>query len=394
MFILTMFLCVSCIDLSENNPYATELHRLSITLGLPSEYAGLNLSGVSVELRDNANGASYTGVSDKDGVIAVDVMNGVYTATVATEISYERFNGSLSGIIVDGKDCSARMDLLHSRTGDILIKEVYCGGCLKLPAQGYYNLDSYVILHNNTDHTLYLDGLCFATLDPYNSNASSVWDKDIDFAPLIQAVWQFPGDGTSHPLESGKDAVISVYGAIDHSSQYPLSVNLNKPDYYVCYNAGLFPNTTYHPAPGSNIREDHILDVVMKMGKANAYTFSVNSPAVVIFRSEDCTMNEFVNVPEHIIQKPGSDDRIICLPNEWIIDGVEVFNGQETNNKKRLNASVDAGYVTLSNTHESKTLMRKVNEARSEALGYEVLVDTNNSSTDFYERQNQSLHEE
>ena len=136
------------------------------------------------------------------------------------------------------------------------------------------------------------------------------------------------------------------------------------------------------------------MDVVMKMGKANAYTFSVNSPALVIFKSVGCTMKEFVNVPENIIQKPGSDDRIIRLPNDWIIDGVEVFNGQQTNNRKRINASVDAGYVTLSNVHESKTLMRKVNEERSEALGYEVLIDTNNSSTDFYERQSQSLHED
>lgn len=389
-----LLLLSSCIDLENGNPYAEDMHRLSISLQLPPDYQGLDLSGINVEIRDNANGVTYNGISDNTGTIRLDVLNGVYSATLAATISYEQFNASLSGIIVGGTDCHTVMNLLHSRTGDIVIKEIYCGGCLKLPAQGNYNTDSYIILHNNTDHTVYLDSLCFATLDPYNSNASSQWNPDDDFSPLIQAVWQFPGNGTSQPLESGRDAVISIYGAIDHSSQYPLSVNLNKPDYYVCYNPGLFPNTSYHPAPGNNIRQDHIMDVVMKMGKANAYTFSVNSPALVIFKSVGCTMKEFVNVPENIIQKPGSDDRIIRLPNDWIIDGVEVFNGQQTNNRKRINASVDAGYVTLSNVHESKTLMRKVNEEKSEALGYEVLIDTNNSSTDFYERQSQSLHED
>jgi len=393
IYIILPLILWSCMELETENPYADDMHQLTIRLVLPAEYQDLSLDSISVELRDNANGVIYEGISDSTGNVTVAVLNGVYSATLAAMIDYERFNASLGSIVVDGRDCQVNMNLLHSRTGDILIKEIYCGGCLKLPAQGKYNVDSYMILHNNTNHTVYLDSLCLATLDPYNSNASSVWAQDISYAPLIQAVWQFPGDGSSHPLESGKDAVISIYGAIDHSAQYPLSVNLNKPDYYVCYNPGLFPNTTYHPAPGDNIRQDHILDVVMKMGKANAYTFSMNSPAVVIFKSKGCTMNEFINVSENVIQKPGSDDRIICLPNDWIIDGVEVFNGQQTNNKKRINASVDAGYITLSNVHESKTLMRKVNESKTKAVGYEVLIDTNNSSTDFYERQSQSLHE-
>lgn len=394
IYIILPLLLWSCMDLETENPYSDDSHSLTLKLVLPQEFSGLSLDSIEVEIKDNANGAVYSCASDSTGTIKVTLPNGVYSATLATMIDFERFNASLGGIIINGTDCNREINLLHSRTGDILIKEIYCGGCLKLPSQGKYNVDSYLILHNNTDHTVYLDSLCFATLDPYNSNASSVWAPDIDYAPLIQAVWQFPGNGTQHPLESGQDAVISIYGAIDHSSQYPLSVNLNKPGYYVCYNPGLFPNTTYHPAPGSNIQQDHILNVVMKMGKANAYTFSMNSPAVVIFKSVGCTMNEFINVADNVIQKPGSDDRIICLPNEWIIDGVEVFNGQQTNNKKRLNASVDAGYITLSNVHESKTLMRKVNESRSEALGYEVLIDTNNSSTDFYERQSQSLHED
>ena len=32
-----------------------------------------------------------------------------------------------------------------------------------------------MILHNNTSETQYLDGLCFGSLDPYNSQATNVW---------------------------------------------------------------------------------------------------------------------------------------------------------------------------------------------------------------------------
>jgi hypothetical protein len=34
-----------------------------------------------------------------------------------------------------------------------------------------------------------------------------------------------------------------------------------------------------------------------------------------------------------------------------------------------------------------------VDEEATQEAGYEVLMDTNNSSTDFYEREKQSLHE-
>ena len=136
------------------------------------------------------------------------------------------------------------------------------------------------------------------------------------------------------------------------------------------------------------------MSVVIKTGQSNAYTFSINSPAVVIFRAEGQTIQEFVSGSDNVIYKPGSSkDKVVCVPNEWVIDGVEVFNGQSSANKKRMNSSIDASYVTLSNVHEGKTLMRKVNESRSAELGYEVLMDTNNSGNDFYERESQSIKE-
>ena len=150
----------------------------------------------------------------------------------------------------------------------------------------------------------------------------------------------------------------------------------------------------YHPAPGDKVRRDRYMNVVIKTGQSSAYTFSITSPAAVIFRTEGQTVQEFVSGSDNVIYLPGStNDRIVCVPNEWVLDGVEVFNGQSSSNKKRINSSIDASYVTLSNTFEGKTLMRKVDEAKTAELGYEVLVDTNNSGNDFYERKSQSIKE-
>jgi hypothetical protein len=215
-----------------------------------------------------------------------------------------------------------------------------------------------------------------------------------DFVPIIQAVWQFPGDGDDFPLQPGEDAVVCLRGAIDHTAEYPLSVNLNRPGYFVCYNSTYFNNTAYHPAPGDQISQDRYIDVVIKTGQANAYTVSNASPALVLFRAEGVTIQEYVLVPDNVIQVPGSNvDRVVKVPFEWVLDAVEVFDGRSSSNQKRLAPSLDAGYVTQTNTFLGRSLMRNVDEAASVMSGYEVLADTNNSLNDFYETEKQSLHE-
>ncbi len=48
------------------------------------------------------------------------------------------------------------------------------------------------------------------------------------------------------------------------------------------------------------------------------------------------------------VLKPGyPGTRCIKVPNEWIMDGMEVFSGSSTGNAKRLAPAIDAGYVTL-----------------------------------------------
>ena len=84
---------------------------------------------------------------------------------------------------------------------------------------------------------------------------------------------------------------------------------------------------------------------------------------------------------------------MVVIRPEWVVDAVEVFNGASSSNAKRLQASLDAGYVTLSGTYLGHSLMRRTDEELSALVGYEVLSDTNNSSVDFYESEKQSLHE-
>lgn len=403
LLLMTFLTTGSCTDIDKDNPYDNQLHTLQVNAVYPDEYSDYLREGVIVKIEDIDRGNSYTSKTDKNGTVRFSLTKGIYRIQISDKAEQDIFNGLADKVKFVNGDLALNLPLVHSRSGDIVIKEIYCGGCTKLPFEGNYQSDKYMILHNNTSETQYLDGLCFGSLDPYNSQATNVWvtqDESTgatifpDFLPVAQCVWQFGGTGQTFPLAPGEDAVVVICGAIDHAAQYPQSVNLNKPGYFVCYNPVYFWNTLYHPAPGDQITPDHYLNVVIKTGQANAYTFSVFSPATVLFKAKDTTIQDFVSQADNVIQKPGSTvDRIVKVPVDWVLDAVEIYYGGSSNNMKRMPPSVDAGYVTQSALYDGRTLYRHTDEEASREAGYEILEDTNNSSSDFYEREKQSLHE-
>ena len=397
----------SCADIRHVNPYEG-MHVLTVAPQWPEPESSKNfwlapsrdpnIICAEVRVEDMNTGSRYVSMTDAAGTATFTLPNGLYRVTLSGRDGSDVFNGSADKVVVSGSDLTLPLKLSISKAGSIVIKELYCGGCKKLPQEGDYQADQYIILHNNDYQVQYLDGICFGTLSPYNSTGSNPWISEggelPEFLPLIQAVWQFPGDGDDFPLQPGEDAVLCLRGAIDHAAQYPLSVNLNRPDYFVCYNSTYFDNTKFHPAPGNLISQDRYLDVVIKTGKANAYTMSLSSPAVVIFRAEGITIQDYVLIPENVTPVPGNAvDNVVKVPYEWVLDAMEVFDGRSASNQKRLAASSDAGYVSLSDTFLGHTLMRRVDEEATAQAGYEILADTNNSLNDFYETEKQSLHE-
>lgn len=396
IILLCAFLAaVSCTGLKNSNPYRGRIYDFVVSLEFPSGYEKFDNAGVPVKVTDINKGYSYSVQTNINSQAIFHLPEGLYRVSAQNQVGEDIFNSSVDRVLIQD-NASLSMQLVHSVMGKLVIKEIYCGGCYKLPQQGTYTLDQYIIIHNNYNRVQYLDSVCFGTMAPYNSNVHSPYGDPLpEYLPIVQAVWQFPGNGTSFPLEPGQDAVVCVHGAIDHKAQYPLSVNLNKEGYFVCYNPVSFSSPEHNPVPGSNIREDHWLSVVIKLGIAKAYTFSINSPTAVLFKApEGMSMLEYIQQEGTIEQLPGNkNDRVCKVYPKDVLDAVEVFNGSASVNYKRVPSSLDAGYVVQSGIYLSHTLMRNVDEEQSRIRGYEVLVDTNNSSVDFYERQTQSLNE-
>ncbi len=398
-----LVVAAACEPLHKADPYESSLNLLRVSIVCPEGFANVPTAGVEVLVEDISSGARYTGMTDASGEAGLTLPEGLYRVNASTKMATDMFNGAADKVAVSGGAVNLRLPMVHSKTGVIVIKELYCGGCKKLPQEGNYQFDQYVILHNNDYEVQYLDSLCLGTMAPYNSTGVNYFvSKDPDsgetvfpeFVPVIQAIWQFPGDGRTFPLQPGEDAVVCFRGAVDHTAQYPLSVNLNRPDYFVCYNPTYFPNTEYHPAPGDMISTSRYLDVVIKTGQASAYTLSISSPTLLVFRSSGIAMQDYVRLADSITPVPGSAvDNVVKIPYEWVMDAVEVFDARSLNNSKRLSPVLDAGYVLQTDVYLGRSLMRRTDMAESAKAGYEVLEDTNNSLKDFYETEKQSLHE-
>lgn len=405
---LLMMLSAACTSF-ERDPYDGDVRRLEVVISYPEEYGQYLREGVEVTLSDRNSGNVYTALTDAAGKAEFRVTSGHYKLSVLDlPDDAAVFNGAIELVDLSSGDLDVTVPLAFSKPGTIIIKEIYSGGCPQdPPSTGTYTYDKYVILHNNSFETQYLDGLCFGMVAPYNSSAqNNPWTSTdasgnlvfSDFAAIPDCIWQFPGEGEDFPLAPGEDAVIAYHG-VDHTITYSQSVNLNREGYFVLYDLLLYPGTKTSPtpAPGDQIDEAHYMKVLKKTGKsgesgANTYVISNNSPAVIIFHApEGFDLDGYLATKESEAQN-GS---LIYskVPWEWIVDGVEVADNTGAARTKRLRPDVDAGAVGFSAMAQGHTIHRQLNETATESAGFEVYYDTNNSSNDFYERETQSLKE-
>ena len=317
----------------------------------------------------------------------------------------------------------------------LVIKEIYVGGCPKDDGSGFFAYDKYIVLYNNCPQRVVANNLCFGMGTPYNSNADNqnyddngalVYEAD-GFTPAQNGIWYYPYSLVVEPYGS---VVINIQGAIDNTQTYSQSVNFANKDYYCMYDPESGYNLpSYYPTPADVIPTTHYWKAA-KFGKSTAWPISMNSPALFLYQTHD--VDPFTHAMDadnmwYSVGKPQNDVWACTkVPNEWIIDAVEVFNATaKPSNKKRLVADLDGGYVY----HTDKlghSVYRNVDKESTEALsenngllvyGYAqgvddstdpsgidaeasirkgahiIYLDTDNSTQDFHERAKCSLRD-
>ena len=433
----TIMLFNACGDDKEDGGYKT--FSVTVELSYPTNSLSA-VEGIEVKLNDTNTNASFTSNTDAAGKAAFTVPAGIYEAS-ATDKRYADgtaylYNGVKSNIAISDQwkeGDVVKLELAESKTNQLVIKELYCAGCQKDDGSGAFYHDRYIILYNNSDGEVALDDVCLAMVLPYNSNANSNADYQGDalfyeaenWIPAGQGVWYFTSEVK---LQPGKQIVIALANAVDNTTLYSNSINHANANYYCTYDPEQYNNAAYYSVDDIIPVSHHLK--AYRYGTGNAWPLSQVSPAVFIFQpkgvelssfiADATTTNNYNNTSSQIRKK---------VPVEWVIDAIEVFRGDATNNYKRLTKAVDAGYVNMIG-QQGYTLYRNVDKEATEAIegnqgklvynyslgtadevvgttdpsaidaeasiknGARIIYkDTNNSSNDFHQRKKASLRD-
>lgn len=427
--VLIQILAFSACKEKENGGY--QVSSVSIRLVYPEGNGFEPVEGVSVTLKNTSGSTTFSQSTNAEGVAVFEVPQGIYEASASdkrvADAKVYLFNGLNTSVNVTQETVEATIKLEMSSGGSVLIKELYVGGCPKDDGSGTFAMDQYVVLYNNSSETLDISDFALGMVNPYNPHASN---KDYVNGELFYAAEGWIPAGTTVwyfdkqvQLEAGKELVIALNGAIDHTQTYSQSVNLANRTYYCLYDIEDFNNALYYPSPSELISTDHYLKAY-KYGLGNAWPVSQFGPAFFVFRPEGTTLQAFVDDASTTNLYGGSASQPRKkVPAEWVVDGIEVFVQGADGNQKRLLPSVDAGYVELTRGM-GYTLYRNVDKEATEALAENegklvynyslgvgnstdasgidaeaslkngariIFQDTNNSTADFHQRSKSSL---
>ncbi len=315
----------------------------------------------------------------------------------------------------------------------VIIKEIYNGGCLNDNGKNF-QFDKCIILYNNCGQQAVINNLCIGALNPanayaknenYDENGNLVYESE-GFHPIWHGVWWFQGSLVIEPYTS---IVVNVCGAIDNTQTVSNSINYANSAYYAMYDPESgYTNTSYYPTPSSEIPTSHYLKA-KEIGIGNGWTYSVTSPATIIFQVQETDAQTWADNVDNIWYPGGEVSQVwACfkVPTEWILDGVEIYGKAYPDDcQKRLTSEVDGGYVWLTN-YLGHSVYRNVDKEATEALpenagklvydyslgvddstdpsgidaeasmkqgAHIIFQDFNNSSEDFHERQQCSLRD-
>lgn len=433
--VAVLIMVVAC---KENEEEGIRTFKLKVKLEYPEGYAPAK--DVSVTLRKaNADNVDEVKTND-DGVAEFTVIAGIYEAASSDSRVKSGIISVLNGIksnitVTDAWNSEdvVLIPLTESKVSQLVIKELYVGGCQKDDGSGAFQRDPYMILYNNSELDFSVDSLSFGTLFPSNAHGTNYFlqngeliYQNENWMPAAFGVWSIKGNLR---IEPGKQIVVAMNAAINHTLQYSKSINFANPEYYAAYDPESgFNNTLYHPSPSELIPTSHYLKAYKFPGvTSNGWTFSVNSPAFFLFIPEVPLATFAFDTDNTILHRAsgstGTSQVALKVPREWIIDGIEVFEVGNTASKKRLTPDVDAGYVEFRNS-QGYTLYRNVNKEATEAIAENtgkliynyslgtngstdpngidaeasikngariIYKDTNNSTADFHQRSRASL---
>lgn len=426
--VLALIGCNRDDDFGKNN----EIKPVPFTVNIKydaSKYpsvADKGVANVTVIMKNTATGDQITGKTDANGDLKLNaVLPGNYSVQaelqlkqseyeqqIGEETSYEivHFGGFDEKVTINANTSSKLVRITSGNLGDLVIKQYYYAGSdTKLGANFR---DQFIEIHNNSDQTIYADGLYLVFLEGNTNNNPTTytlsngqydWSKTAGGGSAANTDYVYsnilikiPGNGSQYPILPGKSIVIAQT-AINHKMPFDdingTGVAIQEPDRTVDLSHADFEtymgdyNTSIGKKPFAwDIQNIMVPDMLVSYWSiaSNDLILNVNSMlGLGILRATDTEVATWKKVAS---PKAPTGTLFLQIPKNFIIDGIDITD-KEQKAPKDFPADIDASRTFIVNavgqaegTFTGLSVIRKTKEIIN---GRVVLQDTNNSANDF-----------
>ena len=390
-------LAAFCIAVSSCNEYKedgtetkTVSHRLSLNIPLNIKEATLTEGTAvltNVRTREQYTVGAFT-PSDNGFTADISLPEGNYNIAVKGTISYQLNKQSIEAKVkakrenvaigtVEQKATTEIALNVYSAQEGFVISEIFFTGTTT-PDGFMYTDDQYVKIGNNSDTTMYADGIAFIE-SFFTSDDKHDYQPDImNEAMTIVAIYVVPGAGHDVPVRPGEELVIALT-AIDHRPINPNSFDLSKADFEI------YDKCSHPEGDQDNPKIPNLVNWYANFeGTFVMHTRGVKSYALARPMVDMKTYMTKYRYKFGYIFRQGDivvpmNEREYFMPNTWIIDAVNlaVPTVHEWNLVSPMldKGFTYCGHVDFDETRYNESVIRK-KEGRK-------WIDTNNSTEDF-----------
>lgn len=382
--VLSLAACSSDSDAPETQAQTTLNLELKV---VPEDIQVKGYKHLTVNFKELNTGFTVIQELKNTNSMKIVLPTGTYNITVEGSIVYNdnsvltegKVGGVQTGMVINGTEQNKTINIsLKAGSSDLILEEVFFTGT-KTPQGAMYFGDQYFKITNNTDQTLYADGMLLI-------QSAFMTNEKQDYSPNIigstfsaGAIIRIPGNGMTYPVQPGSSIIIAE-DAINHKEFNPSSTNLSQANFQIFKEDS---DDIDNPAVPKmlNVFEKMVIHTQgyyayalarMPQGMTNealisqnTYTYTYN----LTFGGEVYPM----------------DGTAVKIPNTWITDAVNL-SVQDSFQWLVASPSLDMGWTSVTSfdgdsNRFGKAVRRKVIGKTAE--GKNILKDTNNSTADF-----------
>nr|WP_308570970.1 DUF4876 domain-containing protein [uncultured Prevotella sp.] len=387
---------VSCKDNDDSADSSARELKLALALNMPLNLQAPVLLNANATLVNVQTRKTYTTSNfRKSGELyadSLDIPEGTYNITIDGNVSYSIDSTTVkTAVKTSEKNVSLVAASSESETVDkkialntfnaeegFVISEIFFTGTLT-PDGKQYSDDQYVKIANNSDTTMYADGLAFVESSFLTVEKEDYTPDIMNQAMTVDAVYLIPGTGKEHPVKPGQELVLAL-NARNHKELNSNSIDLSHADFEF-YDESSDPDFADDDNP-------NVPNLISWSNNSYSYftlhnrgfkTYALAKPQVDM----DTFLKNYRYTYTYVFTFDGisydMDDDGYKLPNAWIVDAVNL-SVADSYQWNVVSNTLDKGWthcgeVDHDNSRYGKAVVRKKSDNK--------FVDTNNLTNDF-----------